>query len=243
MNTEIKEENSKENNLKEKIRLDKSYINYHEIIDKSLPYKFSYLDEWLLKKSKLLTNEANNLIMQLEEPENIKKQRFRTYQRGSIIKVDFGVGIGSEMSQIHFAIVLNNYDNPKNNILTVVPLTSKENKFNLYLGTLIIDALVSKIQKELEPIDLKVNNNEDLTIEENTKLKKLKTLISYYKSNVKSTFACCSLITTISKERIFLPINEYDIIGRAKCPSNIMNMIDNEIKNRFISQNLTSASK
>ena len=30
--------------LKERIRLDKSYINYHDIIDKNLPYKFAYLD-------------------------------------------------------------------------------------------------------------------------------------------------------------------------------------------------------
>lgn len=229
--------------LKEKIRIDKSYNNYHKIIDKKLPYKFSYLDEWLLKKSKLLMSESERLMMELEEPENIQRQRFKTYQRGAIVKVDFGVGVGSEMSQIHFGIVLNNYDNPKNNVLTVLPLTSKESKFNLYLGTLIIDALINKIQKELEPIDLKANTNENLTIEENTKLNKLKTLLSYYKSNVKTTFACCSLITTISKERIFLPINEYDIIGRARCPKKIMDMIDEEIKNRFTSQDLTSTTK
>lgn len=225
--------NTKNSNIKEKIRLDKSYNNYHKIIDKKLPYKFSYLDEWLLKKSKLLSKESERILMELEEPENIQKQRFKTYQRGAIVKVDFGVGIGSEMSQIHFGIVLNNYDNPRNNILTVIPLTSKESKFNLYLGTLIIDLLINKIQKELEPIDLKIHNNEELSIEENAKLNKLKTLLSYYKSNVKTAFACCSLITTISKERIFLPINEYDIIGRAKCPKEIMNKIDKEIKNRF----------
>lgn len=228
--------NTENSNIKEKIRLDKSYNNYHKIIDKKLPYKFSYLDEWLLKKSKLLSGESERILMELEEPENIQKQRFKTYQRGAIVKVDFGVGIGSEMSQIHFGIVLNNYDNPRNNILTVIPLTSKESKFNLYLGTLIIDLLINKIQKELEPIDLKVHNNEELSIEENAKLNKLKTLLSYYKSNVKTTFACCSLITTISKERIFLPINEYDIIGRAKCPKEIMNKIDKEIKNRFTLQ-------
>lgn len=228
--------NTENSNIKEKIRLDKSYNNYHKIIDKKLPYKFSYLDEWLLKKSKLLSGESERILMELEEPENIQKQRFKTYQRGAIVKVDFGVGIGSEMSQIHFGIVLNNYDNPRNNILTIIPLTSKESKFNLYLGTLIIDLLINKIQKELEPIDLKVHNNEELSIEENAKLNKLKTLLSYYKSNVKTTFACCSLITTISKERIFLPINEYDIIGRAKCPKEIMNKIDKEIKNRFTLQ-------
>ncbi len=236
MNTEIEEKK-----LHEKIRLDKSYNNYHKIIDKNLPYKFSYLDEWLLKKSKLLEKEANILAIQMEEPENLKRQRFRTYQRGTIIKTDFGIGIGSEMSQIHFAIVLNNYDNPMNNVLTVVPLTSKSNKLNLYLGTLVIDILINKVKKEFQPIEEKLNKNQDLTIEEKTKLNKLTNLLSYYQSSVKGTHACCSLITTISKERIFLPINEYDIIGRARCSNEIMNMIDEEIKKRF-TFNLTSDS-
>lgn len=85
---------------------------------KKKPYKFAYLDEWLLKNSKLLLTEA-------KEYETKTNQTYKTYKRGTIIKVDFGVNLGSEMSQVHFAIVLNNYDNPKNNILTVVPLTSK----------------------------------------------------------------------------------------------------------------------
>ena len=56
------------------------------------------------------------------------------------------------MSQVHFAIVINNYDNPKNNVLTVIPLTSKENRFNLYLGTLIIDLLLAKVENEFKSI-------------------------------------------------------------------------------------------
>lgn len=227
MKTEI------ENNVNERIRLDLSYNNFQTIINKGLPYKFSYLDDWLLKKSKLLNDEASVLEQKLQSPLNTQTPNYKTYKRGTIVKVDFGIGIGSEMSQIHFAIVLNNYDNPKNNILTVIPLTSKPSKFNTYLGTLIIDMLLERIRKEFKPLDDKINNDELLTPSENAKLIKLNTLLSYYKSNVKSTFACCSLITTISKKRIFLPINEYDIIGRVKCSAEIMNKIDEEIKKRF----------
>ena len=46
------------NNVKEKIKLDQAYINYHNIIDKKLVFKFAYLDEWLLKNSKLLLAET-----------------------------------------------------------------------------------------------------------------------------------------------------------------------------------------
>ena len=222
MNTEVKE------SLKEKIRLDKSYINYHTIIDKKLPYKFAYLDGWLLKESKLLLEETSKF------ENNKERQTYKTYKRGTIIKVDFGVNLGSEMSQVHFAIVLNNYDNPRNNVLTVVPLTSKSSKFNLDLEVLIINTLIDKVKKELTKLGIaEEHNSKELSLEENIKLKKLNTLLSYYKSNQKYTYACCSLVTTISKTRIFKPINEYDIIGREKCSDEIMNKIDKEILDKF----------
>lgn len=71
------------------------------------------------------------------------------------------------------------------------------------------------------------------TISEETKIRKLYTLLSYYRSNQKNTYACCSLITTISKTRIFKPINEYDFIGKERCSEKVMNKIDNEIIDKF----------
>lgn len=66
-----------------------------------------------------------------------------------------------------------------------------------------------------------------------SKIKKLDTLITYYKSNIKNTYACISLITTISKTRILQPINEFDIIGRERCSNEVMDKIDGEILHRF----------
>lgn len=204
------------------IKLDKSYINYNNIINKKLPYKFTYLDDWLLKKSNLLLEETKLL-------ENKENKNYKNYERGTIIKVDFGVSLGSEMSQVHFAIVLNNYDNPKNNILTVIPLTSTKSKFNLNLKSLITD-LIIEIEQEIKKLENSKNINEKV------KLTKLYNVLNYYKTNKKNTFACCSLITTISKTRILFPINEYDIIGRKKCSKEIMDLIDSDIKNKFMKQ-------
>lgn len=213
---------TKTQEINDNIKLDKSYINYHNIIKQQLPYKFTYLDDWLLKKSNLLLEETN--LIQNKENKNYKK-----YERGTIIKVDFGVSLGSEMSQIHFAIILNNYDNFKNNILTVIPLTSTKSKFNLNLNSLITD-LIIEIEQEIK----RLGNIEN--IKEKIKLTKLHNVLNYYKTNKKNTFACCSLITTISKTRILSPINEYDIIGRKKCSKEIMDLIDNDIKNKFMKQ-------
>jgi len=125
------------------------------------------------------------------------------------------------MSQIHFAIVLNNYDNPKNNILTVIPLTSTPSKFNLNLNNLITD-LIIEIEEEIK-----------LCKDDKVKKTKLHNVLNYYKTNKKNTYACCSLITTISKTRILSPINEYDIIGRKKCSNEVLNLIDDDIKDKF----------
>lgn len=220
MNTNIEE------NIEEKIKLDRAYMNYHKIIDKKLPYKFSYLDEWTLKKSKKLLQETE----QIENKENVK---YRVYKRGTLIKVDFGVGLGSEMSQVHFAIVLNNYDNTKNNVLTVVPLTSKDGKFNLDLQGLVINQLIKRVEKEIIDIGMKEEHNKIKNSIDEAKFQKLNTLLSYYKNNAKNTYACCSLITTISKTKIILPINEYDIIGRVRCSNEVMDKIDKEIVDKF----------
>lgn len=138
---ETKEKSINSNNkISEKVKLDKAYNNYYKIINKGLPFKFSYLDEWLYKKSRLLLHESIEL-------ENHKETKYRVYKRGTIIKVDFGVNLGSEMSQVHFAIVLNKFDNPNNNILTVLPLTSKESKYNLNLEKLVIEKMIKKIKE------------------------------------------------------------------------------------------------
>ena len=66
------------------------------------------------------------------------------YKRGQVIKVDFGVNIGSELSHTHFAIVLNSDDSTKNDNITVLPLTSKKGYKRINLGSLIKDITSSK---------------------------------------------------------------------------------------------------
>jgi len=219
--------------LNDIIKIEKAYMIYGNIVRKKLPYKFKYLDDWQLKKSKKLLEEANTLEYNLCE-KNITKiiPNYKKFKRGTLIQADFGVGLGCEMSQVHFAIVLNNYDNLKNNVLTVVPLTSQSGKYNLDLGSLVIDELVKKIESEKSSC---FSPNKKSVIDE-VKLNKLVVLINYYKSKVKRTYACCSLVTTISKTRIIKPINEYDIIGNAICSNEVMDKIDIETINRFISK-------
>lgn len=88
--------------------------------------KFIKLGNWLEKESNIFKNEADN-----------KKINKPNFKRGEIIKVDFGINIGSELSNTHFAIVLNNDDNNSVDNITVLPLTSKKGYKRLPLGKIL----------------------------------------------------------------------------------------------------------
>lgn len=130
----------------ENLKLDEAYENYKELIQKNLPDKFTDLDNWLYFKSKRLMYEV----------ENPSKNKW-TYKRGSIVRVNFGVNIGKEFSQQHFAIVISKKDNLREDLVTVVPLTSKEHKDKtIPLDSLIMDTYVKKSVKELDRVSIKL---------------------------------------------------------------------------------------
>lgn len=110
----------------------KACTNYTEVFESSCK-KFKKLDAWLYKESNIYLTEIQGL-----------RKQYLKYKRGQVIKVDFGVNIGSELSHTHFAIVLNNDDSTKNDNITVLPLTSKKGYKRIDLGSLIKDITGSK---------------------------------------------------------------------------------------------------
>lgn len=106
-------------------KIDESNKNYKYTYNLNYP-KFTWLGNWLEKESAIFKNEA---IKKINNKPNFK--------RGEIIKVDFGINVGSELSNTHFAIVLNNDDNNSVDNITVLPLTSKPGYKRLPLGNLL----------------------------------------------------------------------------------------------------------
>ena len=140
-------------------------------------YKFKYLPQSILFKAKQFHNEALG--------KNTKF--FPKFKRGTIVYVKFGINIGSELSGNHFAIVLDKYDKVTKSTLTVVPLSSKNNKYyqaltpydNIYFKNSKyhlnkIDELISKwdITSKESPSELD-NKREYYSNEFNEYIKKL----------------------------------------------------------------------
>ena len=173
--------------------------------------KYQYLPFWLEKESKLLLRELKN-----------PRKFFNTYKRGTIVRVDFGVNIGCEFSQVHYAIVLNKKDNRLSETISVMPLTSKDKGSNLNIGNVIFDNAMKTINIQLEKVEAEkeIQNND---------VYKLFEVIKFYSLNPISSFACYRNIITISKSRIKQPLNEYDFINKAICDNAVMEKIDKEM--------------
>ena len=109
---------------KQILRASKNFEKVHATFQKN--NKFRFLPNWLEKESNLF----------LSETQNIRKD-YNTLKRASLIFVDFGINIGSELSNRHWAVVLNKNDSPKSRNLTVIPISSKEKKFSVKIDEVI----------------------------------------------------------------------------------------------------------
>lgn len=163
---------------------------------------------------------------------------FYTFKRGSVVCVDFSPQIGSEIKGRHFAVVLTKRDTSANELLTVIPLTSKYHKYHLDLGDEIKRGIYDKIKEDIIELQISycsVDNekypDESLKIEKNAN--EYQKIIKRYQLLKEHTYAKVHQITTISKKRILKPVNKYDPIRKLKVSNEVMDMLDNKILELF----------
>ena len=99
------------------LKLIEAHKNNIIISDKRMSDKYTYFED-----SKL--DESKTLLYEIEK----KPVHFNRYFRGEIVRVKFGVNIGSEFSGDHFAIVISKKDTMMNPTLHVIPITLKNLK-------------------------------------------------------------------------------------------------------------------
>lgn len=140
-------------NIEEAHENNKKIIEHDSLVKTK---KYNNYDKFVLNQSEMFLNELENLENKKNQIKETKN--YEQYKRGRIVYVNFGINIGEELSGWHYAIVLNNDDYGKNSLLTVVPLSSKNNPKYIDLG----DELWSEI---IFNIFSKINNrftNEDI---------------------------------------------------------------------------------
>ena len=148
--------------------------------------KFIHLDKWLYIESKIFESELK-----------YKSKNHKIYKLGDIVKIEYGVNIGSEISNRHFGIVLTCNDNIKNKSIITIPLTSKPGKGKIMIGMPILKKYIYIINDNVMNISIK-HIDEDL--------KKIKKLINLIDKYFCISYANPSQIRAIDKNRI-LPLS------------------------------------
>lgn len=172
------------------IKLIRAHQNDITLSNMNLQDKFTNFEDSKLSESKTLLYEVEK-----------KPKKFKRYARGRIVKVKFGVNIGSEFSGDHFAIVISKGDTMMSSTLHVIPITSKKHLKNIDIGSILYN------KDELKNLEKK------LVETKNTKeKKKIQSILKYYQKRKDITsYACIDHLKTISKLSVCNNINEYDV--------------------------------
>lgn len=123
-----------------------------DVLSNTTFYKAKYLPNWLIKKSKILTREY----------QKSKKYRryYSQYKNGSIIMVDFGINIGNELCNNHFAVVLNKNDNKMSSVLSVLPISSKDKKYYYKLNDEVFKLINEKFEDTIDDLNVFLSKNQ-----------------------------------------------------------------------------------
>lgn len=148
-------------------KLIEAHTNNITISDKNLKDKYTKFEI-----SKL--DESKTLLFEIEKP----LRRYQRYFRGEIVRVKFGVNIGSEFSKDHFAIVISKGDTMMNPTLHVIPITSKKHLKSVKIGNILYN------EEELNKLKQKLDNETNKYIR-----KKILAVINYYECRKDTIFS------------------------------------------------------
>lgn len=213
--------------MKKLISLIRKYVLYAKHLASTNAKNFERFKSWMYTYISYKSNETKF------SPTYLPK-----YEQGQIIFVDFGCGIRHEFSYPHYAIVLNTKDRKKNDLLTVVPLTSKKEKHNTLkeweheisypIKNLLIDKVLSdfnlygdKYVQLRDKVIAFAKNSSSLSKDEYAKrysalvdagVKEIyssnKDVMDFAEKMAKGTIVELNQIKTISKSRIIFPVKK-----------------------------------
>lgn len=223
--------------------------------------RLSASDAHLQKSVKLLAYWIKDYVKMLLAEVSLP-EKYRKYKRGEVVKVNFGFRIGHEEGGLHYAVVLSKFDNTKNSILTVMPLTSEKPNFNsekiyfknLYLGKEIMEAILLKLlvakeqfEKETAAHISYMDNLQptNVTKEQLFECKKRLEIMNKKRDEIanqiekilqmkEGSIALTDQITTVSKIRIYAPRSSKDLLNGIRLKTSTMDKIDEKVKQLYI---------
>lgn len=218
-------------------------------------------DEKLLKRADLISYWIKDFAKYIEYEDQFNPKKLISYSRGDVIRVNFGFRVGSEFGGLHYAVVIDNANSQSSNVVTVIPLSSTDGKTvhrnNVDLGSELYHKIndqqrkliaktserikecssLIKASNELPIMDIPTQNLTYLTKKHFESIKLLETLKKYDKeiNRLKNgSMAIVNQITTVSKQRIYVPKKSLDYLYGIKLSTSALDKINDKLKSLFL---------
>lgn len=202
------------------------------------------INELDTKQGKILTywlNDWNELFLKKEKQFNPKE--LLKYKRGNIVKAHLGYNIGSEQGGLHYGIVMDINNSKTSNILTIIPLRSLEEneseesidkRFEVFLGKALLTDKIKYTEGKIRDINRKLEGMKKGTSEYNKTIRQKNNNIRELKNLNKGSVAIVSQIRTISKMRIYEPLQSYHSLSKFVLDDDNMKEIEKLISKLYI---------
>ncbi len=202
------------------------------------------INELDTKQGRILTywlNDWNELFLKKEkqfDPKELLK-----YKRGNIVKAHLGYNIGSEQGGLHYGIVMDINNSKTSNILTIIPLRSLEEneseesidkRFEVFLGKALLTDKIKYTEGKIKDIDRKLEGMKKGTSEYNKTIRQKNNNIRELKNLNKGSVAIVSQIRTISKMRVYEPLQSYHSLSKFVLDDDNMKEIEKLISKLYI---------
>ena len=225
-----------------KIQKDEDIIKHKKSAIKSLDKLFETFinspNQRHKKKADLVAYWIETYSKYLLNEERFDYTVIPRYKRGDIVSINFGFNVGSEHGGLHYAIVLDNDNKQSSPVITVVPLSSGDEKStyerDVFLGNELYDKLnnkynklVQEVNKELEDLNKTVDIlSKSINIESNNQMG-IKKEVSEHLNNLKNR------VDILIKEKNSLEIYEKEISKLKKGSIALMEQITTVSKMRI----------
>jgi len=217
-----------------------------------------------IKKANLISFWLKNYTDYMKQEKDFNSCLLKQYSYGDVIKANLGFNIGNEEGGLHYCVVIDKKNAKAHSTLTVVPLTSQKpnkpiNSNTVPLGAELYKSILKKaidMQTSLKSLDgnklsqiqtnladFFVRKNYDKPVSEEDfnyfistaeKVQKLEKIIEEAEQMKKGTIALVNQITTISKQRIYNPKKDDDVLAGISLSDNAMKLINDKLKRFFI---------
>ncbi len=189
-------------------------------------------DAVYMKKANILSYWLKDYIKYIEIEKHFNPVNLKTYKRGDVIKVNLGFNIGSELGGLHYCIVIDKKNDRNSPVLTVIPLSSKKtdkiSKNSVDLGDDIYWKMINKSIQLFEDSKSQIRKNNILEFYKKiTFVQQINKEIEKMKNN---SIALVNQIRVTSKQRIYNPKTEFDVLSGIKLSNESLNLIDNKLK-------------